>query len=875
MSDPSGSRPTSWQGSGGWRLALSATGFELSDGTARQAFEGAELSGLAISRWWFGRSLLIAGTPVRKLPGLTGPAARTLREAIERQRVRAEAAGHLAQALEFRNRFYDLLDRSHSTGRWIAYDAVTAVLAGRPAGGSTLPTRVMQALTPEETAAVAFVDADHRRLVAEANEAIRAAELVAQRSFLARVETSPLTDEQARAVVTFDNRLRVIAAAGSGKTSVMVARAAYALQRGFVAPDRILMLAFNADAAAELQGRVDARLRALGLPAQGLRAATFHSFGRSVIGRATGRKPSIAPWVERDRDGEKISEIIDRLREESLGFRYQWDVFRLLYGRVSDEPDGGEPDSYDRTSRLTGFRTYRGETVRSEGERLLADWLFLNGVDYDYEHPYSHDVADRDHSQYRPDFFYPAVNVWHEHWALRADGTPPESFPCYAESMAWKRQIHQQHGTTLVETTWAEIIDLSGFDTLAGQLESHGLELDWNPDRPVPGAAPIEHERLARLVRTFLSHVKSSSLTRPDLDARLQSRSRSPRSRLFLDIFWQIHDRWEQELSRAGAIDFDDMLIQAAEHLERDPSLATYDLVLVDEFQDSSRARARLTRALVQGSDKYLLAVGDDWQAINRFAGADLSLMTQFHSYFGPSQTQWLQTTFRCPQVIADVASRFVSANPAQLTKTVVSANRRPGYGVRIVRVLHREALAGAIEQHLEQLAASGTQRSTVDILGRYRFQENLVPRRRFAGLDVTFRTAHGSKGLEADHIILPNLTTGTHGFPSQIADDPVLDLALSQQDGFPHSEERRLFYVALTRARLGVTIFTVAGFESPFVVELLQYPEVELVGSSALAATVRVCPGCGEGTLVVRTGQYGRFLGCSRFPRCRRTERI
>ena len=185
-----------------------------------------------------------------------------------------------------------------------------------------------------------------------------------------------------------------------------------------------------------------------------------------------------------------------------------------------------------------------------------------------------------------------------------------------------------------------------------------------------------------------------------------------------------------------------------------------------------------------------------------------------------------------------------------------------------------REAIPGAIETHLAGLAmqASG---SSVDVLGRYRFDEQLVPRRRFPQLKVTFRTVHGSKGLEADHIILPNLTTGTYGFPSQISDDPVLTIAMSGDDGFPHSEERRLFYVAMTRARNSVTIFTVAGLESPFVVELLKDPGVVLDNSQATSVEVRVCPGCSEGTLVLRRGPYGEFLGCSRFPKCRQTVRL
>ena len=560
-----------------------------------------------------------------------------------------------------------------------------------------------------------FLDEDHRARIAAANEEILRRELRSRRSFFDSVEKKPLTEQQAAAVVAFDNRVRVIAAAGSGKTSVMVARAAYALARGFVSGDRILMLAFNADAAKELRDRVTTRLGAVGIPAHDVHASTFHAFGLSLIGRATGRKPRVASWVENGKDRAKIEQIVDELRDSSPDFRYKWDVFRLLYARVSEDPDGGEPDSYDRASRLTGFQTYRGETVRSQGERLIADWLFLNGVNYDYERPYDHDVADSDHAQYRPDFYYPDAQIWHEHWALGADGAPPPSFTGYAEAIQWKKQVHRRFGTTLVETTWHEIIDLSGFGALARDLEGHGLHLDWNPDRPIPGAKPLEHERLAGLIRTFMSHVKSASLTREDLQARVRQHPQlaNGRTRLFLEIYWQIHDRWEAALRAENAVDFDDMLVRAAELVERHPDLAAYDLVMVDEFQDTSRSRARLVRALIQGSDKYLLAVGDDWQAINRFAGADLSVMTDFASYFGPAMTRRLETTFRCTQTIADVASRFVSRNPAQITKEVRSSHGVGGAPVTIVRVDSREVIPSAIEAHLARLAkeAPGQQR--------------------------------------------------------------------------------------------------------------------------------------------------------------------
>lgn len=850
-----------------WRLSWAQDRLILTTPKGAHTFAGVDASRLSVSRRWFCYSLLVQGLEPGRFRGVRRQDVPAIRSAVKSVVARAELAPMLSRLTDCRARLTDQVRRHLIEGRWIPSDSVWHLLPTWEDLQHFKQASASGLLTMDEHEALASLGTDPWHSVREANETIAREELARHRAFFDHVEKTPLTAEQALAVVTYDNRVRVIAAAGSGKTSVMVARAAYAIARGFAAPERVLMLAFNADAAAELQTRVTARLAALGLPSEGLQATTFHSFGRSLIGRATGRKPSIAAWVENGAETEKVSAIIDDLRATSDNFRLKWDVFRLLHGRVSGTPDGGEPDCYDRASRRAGFSTFHGETVRSEGERLIADWLYLNGVEYRYEQPYPHDVADSSHAQYRPDFYYPQLDVWHEHWALRADGTPPDSFVSYADDMAWKRNTHRQYGTTLLETTWHEIIDFSGFGALAEQLRDHGQRLDWNPERPTPGAQPIEPQRLARLFRTFMAHVKANGRTRADLHQRLAG-APSPRSRLFLELYWQIHDRWERDLRAAQAIDFDDMLLQAAGRLDHDPALASYDLILVDEFQDTSQSRARLVRALTRGAGKHLLVVGDDWQAINRFAGADTSTLAQFEQEFGPAQTLYLQTTFRNPQRIADVASRFISRNPTQLPKRVISHHRDPGQPIVVVRVADQSALHRAVRDHLTHLGAQSPGGS-VDILGRYRRDREFVPRGNFGGLTVTFRTIHAAKGLEADHIVLPNLTTGTYSFPSRINDDPVLALAMAAGDDFPDAEERRLFYVALSRARQSVALFTIAGAESPFVVELLNDPDVIVYDASPNITPTQACPACGQGTLVPRTSQHGEFLGCSRFPAC------
>jgi DNA helicase IV len=192
--------------------------------------------------------------------------------------------------------------------------------------------------------------------------------------------------------------------------------------------------------------------------------------------------------------------------------------------------------------------------------------------------------------------------------------------------------------------------------------------------------------------------------------------------------------------------------VRAAEHLESGSVDMGYELVPVDEFQDASRARARLSRALVDKPDRYLLAVGDDWQSINRFAGADLSVMTSFTDWFGDGPTLRLQTTFRSPQSICDTASQFVAKNPRQLAKSVRSIHAEYGAQVSLVRVARADEVSVVLTGVLTDIAArvrAGDIKQRiggpieVDVIGRYRFDRDVVPRRVPEELQVRFRTVH------------------------------------------------------------------------------------------------------------------------------------
>lgn len=716
------------------------------------------------------------------------------------------------------------------------------------------------------------------------NERHLARELQEFKSFFEQVEKSPLTEEQAKAVVCFDNRVLLVASAGSGKTSTMVAKAGYALKKGYFDADKILLLAFNRDAAVELQERIKLRLEPLGLPADKVAAKTFHAFGLDVIGAATGKRPSVAPWLESGQDLEVLLELVDALKDRDSVFRTKWDLFRVVLGQ--DLPKFGKeresPDSWDRERKKEGFWTLNGEVVKSRGEQLIANWLFYNGVQYQYEAGYKVETADTQHRQYQPDFYFPDIDAYLEHWAVDQNGEPPAEFKGYKEGMVWKRKLHAETGTTLLETTMADLWNGKAFQYLTEELTKRGITLDPNPDRPAKGRKPIENPRLARTFRAFLTHAKSNRLSVATLRRRLEDGAAGHfhfRHQMFLELFEKVWAAWEEKLKADRCIDFEDMLGLAADCVESGQWQSQYELVMVDEFQDVSQARARLIAGLLKAPGRCLFAVGDDWQSINRFAGSDLAVMTDFETKFGKAVALKLETTFRCPQSLCDISSAFVQKNPKQLRKRVRSAKPNVEQPVQIIRVDSEAKIQAAVAKRIQELAGEYGALGKplrIYVLGRYRKEREYLP----IGIadsrvQVEFVTAHSSKGLEADHVIVPRMTSETLGFPSRIEDDPVLQLAMPGGDSYEDAEERRLFYVALTRAKSSVTLITLAHKESSFIAELVKDNQLEVLNYDGEDVSSCVCTACGEGFMVQRTGPYGPFLSCSRFPKCRHKEKI
>ncbi len=718
--------------------------------------------------------------------------------------------------------------------------------------------------------------------VATHNAAHIARELADCERMFDTVESQPLTQRQREAVVTHEDNTLVIAGAGTGKTSVVVAKVAYLIQRLGARPSEILLLAYNTAAAEEIQARIDARVSAP------VSVGTFHKLGMQIIAAAEGRKPSLSKMADKVDEPAKFIDAtlramfsVDRWR--SVLVHHLVEHLRPYKAEASFASKSG----YIRWVKAAAIKSMKGDQVRSHEECIIADWLYVNGLEYAYEPNYEHDVASKEFGQYRPDFRLIESGVYIEHFGVSRDGQPAPWIDAarYQAGMAWKRSTHQRFRTRLVETYSYDKQEGALTERLAARLAAVGVL-----PKPLP---PAEVERVAdgqglvsqlsKLIATFLQHVKEARRTVAELRAGVHGDSAS-RAHSFLAIFEHVQDAYERALRAERAIDFQDMIGRAADLVEAGRFKSPYRYIIVDEFQDMSRGRARLLRSLLgQVTDRRLTCVGDDWQAIYRFAGSDLSQMTLFARNYGYTASVSLDTSFRFGHRLQQASERFVQKNPAQLRKTlralsdegraavvIVPASKAPAGGEGGAA----EATRSDIEGILTLIAAEAPSGATVYLLGRYNFSTSGANiediGRRTPQLKVEFRTVHRSKGLQADYVVLLDVKSGRFGFPSEIVDDPLLSLVLSEPDGLEHAEERRLFYVALTRAKRRVYVLARETERSTFVEELLGAEYAGLVEAIGSWTDAIQCPDCG-GTLVRRlNGKTGApFWGCVDYPYC------
>lgn len=739
------------------------------------------------------------------------------------------------------------------------------------------------------------------------NEIFVAREINRHNDFFDNLAKYPLDMQPRKCCVVDEDAGLVIAGAGSGKTSVIMAKVAYLVKSKSVKPEEILLISFTNKAADEMSERI-----ANCISGGEVAAMTFHKFALETIKKHRTGRYDIADEEILRRTVHKALRGDDGVSREGCDAMLQF--FAYYFDAEQNEADYkslGDKISNEKSLDLNTLRsaiyqaaettTFSGERVKSIEEVLIANFLFLNDIEYRYEMQYPKPYKDSGcHRAYRPDFYLPEYDIYIEHYGIDRNGEPPHYFSSaekarYRDSMQWKRTLHREHGNKYIETFSWWNSEGALLERLADELKR--LDVAFRPCNlgEIWKNLLANKERQAyefeKLVAAFISLFKANGYAESHFDvlARIETPSRrnTKRQRLFLKIAKDIYLRYQKELLDTGSYDFNDLINAATEIVEGLPhSSLPYRYIIVDEYQDASVARMRLLKAAIQNTGAHLFCVGDDWQSIYRFAGSDISLFTNFGEYFGAYAEMKIANTYRNSQEIIDTMGAFVMRNPGQVRKELKSSRHQS----RPIEVVFygkgKDDFGNAMRKAVEAIAdhAKG-QSATVLLLGRTKYDMRRVAecglKRTASGKDcfvdtrhpnIAFRflTVHKSKGLEGDYVILLNATNGTLGFPSRIADDPVLQLVLSKREPYEFAEERRLFYVAITRTRNVAYILAPENDYSPFIDDLFDIGvgHTRHVGGNDEKGKLS-CPKCKKGNLEKRVGKFGEFLGCSNYPGC------
>ena len=532
---------------------------------------------------------------------------------------------------------------------------------------------------------------------------------------------------------------------------------------------------------------------------------------------------------------------------------------------------------------------------------------------------------------YFPDFYLNDYNIYIEHFGLNRNcenhligGKSSEE---YVKEMEWKRKVHKKYETTLIETFSYYQSENRLLTRLAEKLQAQGVEFNEIDYRQVyaillENKTIKEWEDFIVLLKTFIELFKGNNYDGDKfkefyeyVDGFKSSFSKD-RTIAFLKIVEEIYNDYEAYLLKIKKIDFNDMINKASDCIVKNGLNLPYKYIIVDEYQDTSFTRYNLLRNICDNIGAKIMVVGDDWQSIYSFSGCDVNIFTKFDNFFDVCETRYVEKTYRNSQQLIDASSNFVMKNPDQSRKELKSSKSLE-CPIKIVKfdndfdeILKFELIIKNIinQSKFENKKILILGRNNKDIFnllknfnvknedGKRKFEilgdEDKLRRDKFVKIvyrynpdvNIEYRTVHQSKGLECDNVILINLKNWRAGFPNKMVDDPVLNFVKMNGDSFSYAEERRLFYVALTRTKNNVYLLAPYFKSSVFIQELENDVNVELLnlennnletlknieknGERYAIPTKLKCPVCKTGIVLLESfwnnGKLNRVLKCS-----------
>ena len=760
---------------------------------------------------------------------------------------------------------------------------------------------------------------DFSNYLEKANETFFAQESQKYDYLFSNIDGKSLDMQQREAVVTDEDRILVLAGAGSGKTLTIAGKVKYLCDVKNVSPEEILLISFTKKSAQEMTDRIQGKL---GIP---VKSTTFHKLGLDIIESADGKRPDVL-------DKSLFEEFIHNFFEEKLVnypelvknlieyFAYYIDIPKNMedYSSLGELYEAEKSvdletlkSKYDqekyvheeKIKKAQSHKTLKNEKVKSLEEVQIANYLFLNGVNYEYEKLYPFENPDPLRKAYRPDFYLKDYDIYLEHFGITRDNTVPWLSPIesqkYLDGIEWKREFHKQNNTKLIETYSYYNSEGVLLQKLEEILKQNGVVLKSRDFMDIFNTVYATKtnkyfSEFVKLCGTFIVLFKSNNYTLETIDEWINQLSLEKsflqrRNNIFLNIIRVVIEEYQKYLVANNSIDFSDMINNATENVNSGCEIPLYKYVIVDEYQDISKARFNLLKAIIDKTKAKLFCVGDDWQSIYRFAGSDISLFTDIAKYFGKTKILKIEKTYRNSQKLIDEASHFVLQNPLQLEKSLRS-DKKLDYPLVFWGFDDNPRIA--LQTIINKIALDFGTNASILLLGRTNYDieiakntglfrvawKNCVETLEYIQnpkLSIQFLSVHKSKGLEADNVILLNFRNDKLGFPNQIIDDPVLNFVLTNAEDYRFAEERRLFYVAITRTKNRTYVLVDNKNPSLFFKEFSESTSVFFKSTKRKISEKQTkCPLCKTGDLLKVEHDGKTFVGCSNFPRCRYAQR-
>ena len=666
--------------------------------------------------------------------------------------------------------------------------------------------------------------------------------------------------EQKRAVVSNSKRILVLAGAGSGKTKVLTKRFIHLVENKMVRQNNILALTFSNSAAQEMRQRI---AKSLDTKPENINenVKTFHSFCRKILSQneqfdlITERKEQIEIAriiVEKFGKNKEIMNCMNNyIKNNILTFIRKRDIRNKIEPQIKNKPR----DFGDRR-----IKTIKGVKVRSKSERDIANFLTLLGIEWEYEKPAEwmsyKDQNGNIHYKW-PDFYLPEFDIYIEYWCYN-DKTP--SFPQidkkrYLENREWKVQQYESNKKVLISVEEEEMLDLIEFQKrLKTEIEKHsnrrfeGKELtyldlyrDYYQTAVFPQYKESYDHFLEEIVE-IINLVKSTLLTVNDVKERVGDENKEKVVN-FYKVLIPVMEEYEKFLDSVdwGLKDFNDLINDALELLRKYPKRRSfyqnkYTHILVDEFQDVSLGQVELLKLLMR-DETSLFVVGDDWQSIYGWRGSDVRFILEFDKHFGNYEKVILPINYRSTKNIVDASTHFIQMKGNHHIKNIRCCKEKEKDTSKIKQLNARTDLGGTqfIIRKIMQLKEQDSSLIDSNFLILFRSRRSSILFRKFLkeyfkeyNLKVNYKTIHYSKGLQFKYVFIVGLKGGTYGFPNVHADNDIRQVIMTIPIEEKEEEERRLFYVAMTRAEKELFLISEKGNESEFVREIpKEYIEV------------------------------------------------